>query len=101
DFDALGDAAELSALRMHAAAIASSPALVYWTGATVEVLAEVRALRARGARAYATIDAGPHVKGIVRPEDERAIASAIGAVPGVRRVIVASPGAGARIVEVA
>lgn len=95
---ALGEAAERSALRMHAAAIAAAPALLYWTGTTVELLAEVRRLRARGLVAYATIDAGPHVKVITRPEDEPAVARALAAVPGVVRTIATRPGAGARLV---
>jgi len=42
DFEALGVAAEESALRMHAAAIAACPGIVYWVGATIEVMEEVR-----------------------------------------------------------
>jgi diphosphomevalonate decarboxylase len=92
DVAALGVAAEESALRMHAAAIAACPGLVYWIGATVDVMAEVRRLRARGATAYFTIDAGPHVK-VLAPEDEApAIEAALAAVPGVKRVIVTRPG---------
>jgi diphosphomevalonate decarboxylase len=96
DFDALGSAAEASALRMHAAAMAASPAIVYWNGATVEVLAAVRRLRASGVPVYATIDAGPHVKAITQEAHVKAVAAAIAAVPGVLRIIEARPGLGAR-----
>jgi diphosphomevalonate decarboxylase len=98
DLEALGVAAEESALRTHAAAIAACPGLVYWAGATVEVMDEVRRLRAGGARAYFTIDAGPHVKVLTTPDEAPAIERALAAVPGVKRIIQAQPGGGAWLV---
>jgi diphosphomevalonate decarboxylase len=95
DLEALGVAAEESALRMHAAAIAACPGLVYWAGATVEVMDEVRRLRARGVQAYFTIDAGPHVKVLCSPADEDMVARALLSVPGVTRTIRTRPGPGA------
>ncbi len=96
DFEALGIAAEASALRMHAAALAAAPAIVYWNGATIEALAEVRRLRASGVPVYATIDAGPHVKAITLEASAKKVAAALAAVPGVLRIIEARPGLGAR-----
>lgn len=100
DLEALGIAAEESALAMHATSIAARPGLIYWTGATVETLREVRRLRGRGIFAYATIDAGPHVKVLTTSADERRVINALGEVPGVKRTIVASPGPGARLSDV-
>lgn len=99
DLAALGVAAEASALRMHAAAIAAEPGLLYWTAATVRVLEEVRGLRARGTAAYATIDAGPHVKVITTAEEEGAVARYLEGIPGVLRTIATRPGEGARVVS--
>jgi diphosphomevalonate decarboxylase len=45
-------------MAMHAAAIASRPAILYWQPATLAALAAVRGC-AVGAPAWATIDAGP------------------------------------------
>jgi diphosphomevalonate decarboxylase len=98
DFDGLGKAAEHSALAMHAAAIAARPAVVYWTGATVEAINGVKRLRADGLPAYATIDAGPHVKVITRKAESETVAERMRAVPGVLRTIVTEPGGGARVV---
>jgi diphosphomevalonate decarboxylase len=98
DLEALGAAAEESALAMHASAIAAAPGLIYWTGATVEAVAEVRRLRARGLAAWATIDAGPHVKVITTPADEGAVTAALRGVPGVLRTIATRPGPGATVV---
>lgn len=97
NIEALGIAAEESALAMHATSIAAAPGLIYWTAATLEVLAEVRRLRAVGLGAYATIDAGPHVKVLCSPDEEVEVARMIGAVPGVKRTIVTRPGPGVRV----
>lgn len=95
DFERVGELAEASALAMHASAIAAG--VVYWNGATLAALGEVRALRARGVGAYASIDAGPHVKVLARPEDAPRAREALQGVPGVLRIIEARPGEGARL----
>jgi diphosphomevalonate decarboxylase len=95
DFEAMGALAEASALAMHACAIAAN--VVYWNGVTLEALAAVRMLRDRGTAAYATIDAGPHVKVLARPDDAAFVATWMRAVPGVLRVIECAPGEGARV----
>ncbi len=96
DFEAMGALAEASALAMHACAIAAN--VVYWNGVTLEALAAVKLLRARGTLAFATIDAGPHVKVLVRPDDAALVDTWMRAVPGVLRVIECTPGEGARLV---
>jgi diphosphomevalonate decarboxylase len=59
----------------------------------------VWALRARGVEAYATMDAGPHVKVLVRPSDADRVKAFMTDVPGVLRVLTTRPGEGARVVE--
>jgi diphosphomevalonate decarboxylase len=97
DLEALGVAAEESAFAMHASAIAAAPAVLYWLGPTVEVIAAVRGLRASGVGAWCTMDAGPHVKVLCAPLDAARVASTLAAIPGVLRVLTASPGEGARL----
>ncbi|MBW2455281.1 MAG: diphosphomevalonate decarboxylase [Deltaproteobacteria bacterium] len=97
DLASLGPAAERSALCMHGAALAAEPPLVYWNGATVEVQAAVRRLRAAGADAYFTIDAGPHVKIITTADQAEQVAAEVAGVSGVHRVIVTRPGGPARL----
>ena len=99
DLAALGTVAERSALRMHAAAMAADPAIIYWNPATLAAIACVRALRDRGTPVFFTIDAGPHVKALCRAADADAVAAALRAVPGVSETLVAAPGPGARVVE--
>ena len=96
DLEKLGTAAEASAMRMHACAHAANPAIVYWTSATLELLAAVRALRAEGISAWATIDAGPHVKILCATDDAPKVVGRV--APLCVRTIVASPGEGARVV---
>ena len=79
DLEALGAVTEASALAMHAAAIASRPTVLYWQPATLAALAEVRALRGRGVGAWATMDAGPHVKVLTSAGDAEVVAAALAA----------------------
>jgi diphosphomevalonate decarboxylase len=88
--------AEESALAMHASAFAAG--VMYFTGATLEALATVRALRSEGVQAYATMDAGPHVKCLVFARDAERAKARLVQTPGVLRIIEAVPGDGARLV---
>jgi diphosphomevalonate decarboxylase len=97
DFTRVGELAERSALAMHACAMAAG--VVYVTGATLAALSEVRAMRAAGLETYATVDAGPHLKCLVRASDAAAARVRLEAVPGVVRLIEAAPGEGARLVD--
>lgn len=98
DLQALGLLAEHSALKMHAVGLAARPPLFYWHGATVACLNRVWTLRQEGTPAFVTIDAGPQVKVLCGPDDAGRVADALGAVPGVERVLVCRPGGGAEVV---
>jgi diphosphomevalonate decarboxylase len=92
DLEALGAIAEGNALAMHACAIAARPAVIYWQPATLAALAEVRALRAAGRAAWATIDAGPHVKVLTSATDAAEVAAALRGTPGVTDVLISAAG---------
>ena len=89
---ALGEVAEANALAMHATAIASRPAIIYWQPSTIALIAAVRGLRGDGAVAYATMDAGPHVKVLTCARDADAIAARLRLVEGVSEVMVSRAG---------
>ena len=97
DLAAAGPVIERNALRMHAAALGADPPILYWRPATVAALEAVWALRAGGVLAFATIDAGPHVKVLCTPAHADEVAAALGRAPGVLRTHVCSPGPGARV----
>lgn len=99
DVAALGEIAERSALTMHASALAARPGVVYWRGPTIEALHTLRALRAAGLPAWATIDAGPHVKALCEPAVAGRVAAALGSVEGVTSTLICKPGAGVELVE--
>ena len=95
DFEKMGELAENSSLAMHASAIAAG--VVYFGPVSLEGLHAVRRLRARGTPAFASMDAGPHVKVLTRRGDAALVGTWLRAIPNVSRVIEASPGGAARI----
>jgi len=97
DLAQLGTIAEANALAMHASALAARPAIIYWQPATLALLAEVRALRDRGHAAWATMDAGPHVKVLTSIDEAEAVAAALRAVPGASEVTISGPGGPATV----
>lgn len=99
DLEALGAAAEQSALAMHASMLAARPALIYFRPATLHVVEHVRALRRSGTSAFYTMDAGPHVKVFCEPPNAERIAQSLAAVEGVERVLTSGPGPGAHVEE--
>ena len=98
DLEHLGEIVEHSCLKMHALMLSSHPALIYWNSATVSIMHGVREMRNRGIQVYFTIDAGPQVKVICKPEHTERIKSEIELITGVKRVIETSLGPPARIV---
>ena len=94
----VGAAAERNCMRMHAAAIAAIPSLLYWEPATLAVMRRVWELRERGIAAYFSIDAGPQVKVFCEGGSAAIVAEALAGVPGVLRVLSAEPGDAPRVV---
>jgi diphosphomevalonate decarboxylase len=98
DFDALGPAVESSALAMHASMFAADPPIVYFSPVTILVMERVKELRAAGVPAFFTMDAGPHVKILSRPEHAAEVAARVAEIPGVLDVIRCGPGPDAHVV---
>ena len=99
DLAVLGQVAERNCLRMHATAMAADPPLLYWEPATIAVMRRVGELRASGTPAFFSIDAGPQVKVLCEPSAAEVVKAALGAVPGVLRVLVSGPGEAARSID--
>ena len=99
DLEQLGTIAEANALAMHATALAARPGLVYWRPATLAVIGQVRGLRECGVAAWATIDAGPHVKVLTSEEDAPTLAMQLRDIDGVTAVTISAPGGPAAVVE--
>ena len=101
DLPRLGEVVEANALGMHAAMMASRPAVMYWLPRTVQVLHTIRSMREEGHPVWATIDAGPNVKVLTRGGGAEQVAALLRErVPGAS-VSVRYPGAGVRVEEAA
>jgi len=98
DLQKVGELMEFNCLKMHALTLSSRPPFSYWNAATLELMKTVHDLRAGGIPAYFTIDAGPQVKVLCRPEESAKIKEALENLPGVREVLVARPGPGAYLI---
>jgi diphosphomevalonate decarboxylase len=96
DFSSLTQIVERDSDMMHAIMMTSEPALHFWSGDTLEIMAEVRDLRAQGASVCYTIDAGPNVHCLCLPESEGVVLQALENHPW--KVLRAHPGRGARVV---
>jgi diphosphomevalonate decarboxylase len=92
DLDTLGAAMERSTLAFHCCAMTSEPVILYWAPATLAALGTVHGLRERGVSAWATMDAGPHVKALCGVGDAMRVRQALDRTPGVTRTWIAKPG---------
>ncbi len=97
DFARLADIAEANCMAMHAVMLSARPSLLYWTGATVDCIACIKALRAAGEPVFFTIDAGPQVKAVCEPDAAPRVRAALAQVPGVKDVVVVGLGGPARV----
>lgn len=98
DFHALGVLAEADALSMHAIMLTSTPPLLYWQPATVELIQHVWRWRTEGLPCYFTIDAGPNVHVLTLPGALPHLEERLRSLPFVRRVIPCGPGPSPRLI---
>lgn len=96
DLAALGEAAESSALKMHATMLGARPPFTYFQPASIAVMHAVWGLREQGVPAWLTMDAGPNVKVLTTPEAQQAVEAMLRTVPGVLDLIACGPGPGVR-----
>ncbi len=97
DLERTGELMEHSTLKMHATTLAARPGFFYFQPVTIGVLLAVRALRGQGTGAWATMDAGPHVKVLCATGDVDAVVKVVGAVEGVVGVDVCAAGPAASV----
>ncbi|PAV28185.1 diphosphomevalonate decarboxylase [Virgibacillus profundi] len=94
DFEKVGQTAEANCLKMHATTLGANPPFTYWLDTTMAVMQTVQAMRANGILAYFTIDAGPNVKVLYLPENEKSVEKTLRDIPGVTDVRLSKPGQG-------
>jgi diphosphomevalonate decarboxylase len=77
----------------------SSPPLLYWLPATLEILHAIRRWRAEGLPVCYTIDAGLNVHAICTAQDAGQVEAGLRGLPGVEEVIASRPGGPARLIS--
>ena len=98
DFEAFANIIEHDSDMMHAVMMTSDPPLMYWQSATVEIFHLVREWRASGLPVGYTVDAGPNVHVLCLGEYAKDVEKRLREVPGVKDVLVAGVGDGAKVV---
>jgi diphosphomevalonate decarboxylase len=99
DFSPFAEVVELDSNLMHAVMLTSSPPLVYWMPATLEIMKTVAQLRSDGVPACFTIDAGPNVHVITLASFTGQVQSRLEQISAVQEVLRAVPGGPARLID--
>lgn len=94
DFEKVGQIAEANCLKMHATTLGANLPFTYWHDTTMAVMQTVQTLRKNGIPAYFTIDAGPNVKVLYLPENEKEVQEILRSTSGVTDVILSRSGQG-------
>lgn len=98
DFEAFANIIEHDSDMMHAVMMTSNPPLMYWQPATVEIFHQVREWRASGLPAGYTVDAGANVHVLCLGGYAAEVEKRLREIPGVKDVLKAGAGGGARVV---
>lgn len=97
DFSNLGRIAQRQAFRLHGAALAAEPPLLYFSDVTIRAIEVVRDLASRGVECYVTLDAGPSLFVLCRIGEEEEVTRALARIEGVERVVAERPGHAAEV----
>ena len=97
DLTLIGKTAEENCLKMHALMMTTKPSIIYWNKITIEIIQSVISWRDNGLESYFTIDAGPQVKIICLQKDVSKIMKRCEKIEGIKNILVAKAGEGARI----
>lgn len=98
NFDVFANIIEHDSDMMHSVMMTSTPPLMYWQSATIEVFHQVREWRAGGLPAAYTVDAGANVHVITLKEHAKEVEKRLRGLPGVSNVLTAGAGGGAKLV---
>jgi len=99
DFTLVGSTAEKNALKMHATMMTTTPSIIYWTPATIDIMHSIMHWREEGLEAYFTMDAGPQVKILCLEKDLHEIQKRLESLDSIKKMILCKPGDRARLIE--
>jgi len=98
NFRRLGEVAERNCYLMHEVMRTSSPKISYMTESTNKCIKEINNIRDDGTDLFFTIDAGPQVKIVCKPDDKDLIKTNFSNKPYVTKIVEANIGLGARVI---
>ncbi len=98
DFEAFANIIEHDSDMMHSVMMTSTPPLMYWQSATVEIFHQVREWRASGLPVGYTVDAGANVHVLCLGDYAKEVEKRLREIPGVSNVLVAGVGGAAKVV---
>lgn len=96
DFEAFANIIEHDSDMMHSVMMTSNPPLMYWQAATVEIFHQVREWRKADLPVGYTVDAGANVHVLCLGEYAKEVEKRLRELDGVKDVLVAGVGGGAR-----
>jgi diphosphomevalonate decarboxylase len=99
NFKQLGTVVVDNCLKMHQVMKTSQPSIDYWNETTHAVVQHIKILQAQGWDVFYTIDAGPQVKVICKPDLTEEVAVEINKIPGIESIVKCGLGQGARIID--
>ena len=91
DFSKVGKIAEENCKYMHAVMMTSNPPLFYWQPDTLKLIKSIQRMREDGLECYFTIDAGPNVHCLCRPEDTYELQKTLEKIECVNKTIRVRP----------
>ena len=97
DFSTFAKIVELDSNLMHAVMMTSSPNLIYWEPATINIMKKVHEWRSQGLQVCYTIDAGPNVHVLCTAENAQTVEKMLQTLPGVETIYRSYPGGGVQI----
>ncbi len=97
NFSKVGSTAEMNALKMHATMMTTTPPIIYWQPATIDVMHHISAWRQEGLESYFTMDAGPQVKILCLEKDMKELQARLEELDCIKKTIVCKPGDGAQL----
>jgi len=97
DFDAMANVCELDSNLMHSVMITSSPPLLYWQPATLEIMQAVQTWRKGGTPVFYTIDAGPNVHVLCPSSSVTKVSQRLSQIHNVKKVLISPPGGSVKV----
>ncbi len=88
---------EQDCMLMHSVMMTSSPALLYWQPASLEIIQHVLWMRDQGLHVCFTIDAGPNVHVITELQFKTAVEKELMKIGAIQSILTSNPGGAAYI----